>query len=154
MAFITSCDLNAFLSRALNQNWPPLISSLMKLLSVDWTEISGLICTRGSHRTVSTSTHQTFSMQLPLGWENVQKAQKWVWVVNWIRVGCGICQNGGYTAVTVWTATIGSLCNSQCCTIWPRLHTKCLQLTFSLTAVWDQPDQKNMNYWTVRWTHI
>lgn len=63
---------------------------------------------------------------------NVWQALKWVWVVNWIRVGCRICQNGRCTAVSVWTASIGRICDSQCCSFWLLLHTKCLQST----ALW------------------
>lgn len=132
--------------------------------SIDSTEIYGNVLfvffllvnpsdthTHTPHAVQYLPTPTAFLMQLPLGRENVWQALKWVWVVNWIRAGCGICQNGRCTAVSVWTAAIGSLCDGQCCTFWLLLHTKCPQST-SLWLVYEIGVTKKINYWTARWT--
>lgn len=87
MVFITSWNLNAFVSRALNPklldiDFTPLICSVMKPrpLSIDSTEIYGNVFvlvnpsnthSHTPHAVQYLPTPTAFLMQLPLGWENV-----------------------------------------------------------------------------------
>lgn len=97
--------------------------------------------------TTSTFTLRALLMQLPLGCKNVWQAQKWIWVLNWIRVWCRICQNGRRTAAAVW---MDSLDWQPATLILAAAPLQWLQSTYFVAAPCDGLDQ---NKWINKWVN-